>query len=144
MRISYIQTAFSPQTELLEPAAGPYDLPITIQTLLHLVFPAFRVLLLVPLFFALVLPRVVYTPLDADDDDVSPNASSFLLPAGNAPPSTGLSAVPGLSAEATKYGTFRSAHPAIPPSGATTRAHTPVPSTRRDKVRIIRTYLVRT
>lgn len=92
-------------------------------------------LLLIPLFFVLVFPRVVYTPISADDEDVSPNASSFLLPAGEPVPSTGFPSVPGLSGEASKYGTFRSAHPAIPPSGPTTRAHTPVPSNRQDKVR---------
>jgi hypothetical protein len=100
------------------------------------VFPAFRVLLLVPLLFALAFPRVVYTPIDTDDvtDALAPTASSFLLPPGDVSPSTGLSPVPGLSGEASKYGTFRSAHPTIPASGATTRAHTPVPSHGQDKV----------
>jgi hypothetical protein len=116
--------------------AGPHSLPLTIPALLHLVFPALRVLLLVPLFFGLVLPRIVYTPVNTEDDTGSydPTDSTFLLPAGDAPPSTGLSSVPGLSGEASKYGTFRSAHPAVPPSGPVTRAHTPAPSHGHDKV----------
>lgn len=116
--------------------AGPHSLPITIPEFLHLVFPAFRVLLLVPLFFALVFPRVVYTSIDPDEvaEAHAPTASSFLLPPGELSPSTGLSFVPGLSGEASKYGTFRSAHPAIPPSVPTSRTHTPVPSNGQDKV----------
>lgn len=118
------------------PVAAPYHLPIAIPDLLHLVFPAFRVLLLVPLFFGLVLPRVVYTPIstDEDEDGVDANDSTFLLPAGTVPLSTGLSSIPGFAGEASKYGTFQAAHPAIPPSGPATRAHTPVPSHNQDKV----------
>ena len=124
-------------------AAGPYSLPLSIPALLHLVFPAFRVLLLVPLFFGLICPRVIYIPADTGDDTdgYDPTDSTFLLPAGGAPPaSTGLSSVPGLSGEASKYGTFQSAHPAIPPSGPVTRAQTPVPSHGHDKVYITRPY----
>jgi ATP-binding cassette subfamily B (MDR/TAP) protein 6 len=118
----------------------PRTLPIAI---LHIVFPALRVLLLVPLLFTLTFPRVVYIPIDTDDitEALAPTASSFLLPAGEVPSSTGLSPVPGLSGEASKYGTFRSAHPAIPTSGPTTRAHTPVPSQGQDKVCSIRVFL---
>jgi hypothetical protein len=104
-------------------------LPLSIPALLHIVFPAFRVLLLVPLFFGLISPRIIYTPVDTGDDtDVyDPTDSTFLLPPGGVPPSsTGLSSVPGLSGEASKYGTFQSAHPAIPPSGPATRAQTPI------------------
>jgi hypothetical protein len=103
------------------------------------VFPAFRVLILVPLFFGLIFPRVVYTSVDTGDDNAAYDStdSTFLLPSGGTPPpSTGLSNVPGLSGEASKYGTFQSAHPAIPPSGPVTRAHTPVPSNGHDKVYI--------
>jgi ATP-binding cassette subfamily B (MDR/TAP) protein 6 len=117
-------------------------LPLPIPALLHLVFPVLRVLLLVPLFFGLVFPRVVYTPVEAGDDADEYNAtdSTFLLSAAGAPPSTGLSPVPGLSGEASKYGTFQSAHPAVPPSGPVTRAQTPVPSHGNDKVCITRIY----
>jgi hypothetical protein len=121
-------------------AAGPHSLPLSIPALLHFAIPAFRVLLLVPLFIGLIFPRVVYTPVNTRDDTDSTD-STFLLPAGGVPPpSTGLSSVPGLSGEASKYGTFQSAHPAIPPSGPVTRAHTPVPSHGRDKVCITRSY----
>ena len=124
----------------IQSIAEPRTLPIAI---LHIVFPALRVLLLVPLLFTLTFPRVVYIPIDTDDitEALAPTASSFLLPAGEVPSSTGLSPVPGLSGEASKYGTFRSAHPAIPTSGPTTRAHTPVPSQGQDKVCSIRVFL---
>lgn len=116
--------------------AAPYHLPLTIPDLLHLVFPAFRVLILIPLFFALVLPRVVYAPISADEDadESAANESSFLVPAGGVLPSSGLSPVPGFAGEASKYGTFQAAHPAIPPSGPVTRAPTPAPSHAADKV----------
>lgn len=116
--------------------AAPYHLPITIPDLLHLVFPAFRVLILIPLFFALVIPRVIYTRINADEDadESAVNESSFLVPAGGVLPSSGLSPVPSFEGEASKYGTFQAAHPAIPPSGPVTRPPTPVPSHTADKV----------
>ena len=93
-------------------------------------------LILIPLFLALVLPRVIYTPINPADnaDESAVNESSFLVPAGGVPPSSGLSPVPIFEGEASKYGTFQAAHPAIPPSGPVSRTPTPVPSHTADKV----------
>ncbi|OBZ68102.1 ATP-binding cassette sub-family B member 6, mitochondrial [Grifola frondosa] len=92
---------------------------------LHLGFPSFRVLLLAPLWTALLYPRVTYVPVQSADE-TAPTASSLLLPAeAGAAPSTGLSP---LSAEVSKYGTFRSTRSTLNTSGPTTRTHTPAPS----------------
>ncbi|KAI0661121.1 hypothetical protein C8Q70DRAFT_932186 [Cubamyces menziesii] len=102
--------------------------PFTTVYLLHLAFPTFRVLLLVPLFFALLFPRVSYVPVETTDEE-TPTDTSLLLPAQDAAaPSAGLSP---LSAEASKYGTFRSGRSVGQSSGPTTRTHTPAPSTVR-------------
>lgn len=96
--------------------------------LLHLAFPSFRVLLLVPLFFALLFPRISYVPVETSDEE-APTDSSLLLPAQDAAaPSSGLSP---FSAEASKYGTFRSGRSLGQNSGPTTRTNTPAPSTVR-------------
>ena len=101
--------------------------PLSTIYLLHLAFPSFRVLLLVPLLFALVFPRIAYVPVEAQDEE-TPTDTSLLLPAQDAAaPSAGLS----LSAEASKYGTFRSDRAPAPASGITTRTNTPAPSTVR-------------
>lgn len=111
----------------------PSHMPI--RSLLHLTFPAFRVLLLVPLLVALLVPRVVYTAIQNDGNLEAhpPTQSSFLLsPDSNVQPSTGLSAVAGLSGDASKYGTFRTARSNLQRSVPTTRAATPAPSTAAD------------
>lgn len=101
--------------------------PLKISLILHVAFPAFRVLLLVPLLGALFFPRVSYVPVNADDES-APGETSLLLPADDtATPSTGLSPV---TAEMSKYGTFRpTARSTLHASGPTTRSHTPAPST---------------
>ncbi|KAH9858534.1 hypothetical protein C2E23DRAFT_908588 [Lenzites betulinus] len=102
--------------------------PLSTVYLLHLAFPSFRVLLLVPLFSALLFPRVSYVPVEAIDEE-TPSDTSLLLPAQDAAaPSSGLSP---FSAEASKYGTFRSGRSVGQSSGPTTRTHTPAPSTVR-------------
>ncbi|KAI0674774.1 hypothetical protein C8Q78DRAFT_1008851 [Trametes maxima] len=102
--------------------------PLSTVYLLHFVFPAFRVLLLVPLFFTLLFPRVTYVPVEPVDEE-APTDTSLLLPAQDAAsPSAGLSP---FSAEANKYGTFRSGRSVGQSSGPTTRTHTPAPSTVR-------------
>ncbi|KAH9945694.1 hypothetical protein B0H21DRAFT_892116 [Amylocystis lapponica] len=99
--------------------------PLSIQLLLHLAFPAFRVLLLAPLLIALVFPHVAYVPVQ-NGEEAAPTASSFLLPAENgATSSTGLSPV---TAELSKYGTFRPTRSTLQASGPTTRTPTPAPS----------------
>ncbi|KAI0829891.1 hypothetical protein BC628DRAFT_1314647 [Trametes gibbosa] len=102
--------------------------PLSTIYLVHLAFPAFRVLLLVPLFFALLFPRVSYVPVETIDEE-APSDTSLLLPAQDtAAPSSGLSP---FSAEASKYGTFRSGRSVGQSSSPTTRTHTPAPSTVR-------------
>ncbi|KAI0058695.1 hypothetical protein BV25DRAFT_1901938 [Artomyces pyxidatus] len=92
--------------------------------LLHFVFPTFRVLLLVPLFIALITPRVTYTAIESADEYSSvPTSTSLLLP-----PEAGAVASAGLTT-GIKYGTFRSAASApTTASGPATRAHTPDPT----------------
>ncbi|KAI0785526.1 hypothetical protein C8Q75DRAFT_794509 [Abortiporus biennis] len=101
--------------------------PPPLNSLLHLAFPALRVLALAPLFVALIYPIVRYVPV-SDGDEEAPTASSLLLPSGDASaPSSGLA--PLENNEASKYGTFRvsrSIHHTA--SGPTTRTPTPAPS----------------
>lgn len=116
----------------MTPFAAPHipEDRIPLQTLLHLAFPTFRVLCLIPLFGALLTPRVVYTPVASSDDDVfiqQPTASSFLLPPEATQHNNTLS---GINPDGTKYGTFRTPRSnlqSVPP----TRATTPAPSTTR-------------
>ncbi|ETW80963.1 ABC transporter [Heterobasidion irregulare TC 32-1] len=98
-------------------------------TLLHLVFPAFRVLLLVPLFFAFISPRVTYSAVSVNGAEPGPTSTSLLLPPeAGASLSTGLNASP---VDGSKYGTFRSTGSTnLTASGPTTRAHTPDPASR--------------
>ncbi|KAI0356362.1 hypothetical protein OH77DRAFT_1589332 [Trametes cingulata] len=102
--------------------------PLSTVYLLHLAFPAFRVLLLVPLFFALLFPRVSYIPVENADEEAPTDSSLLLPPQDAAASSAGLSP---FSAEASKYGTFRSGRSVGQSSGPTTRTHTPAPSTVR-------------
>jgi hypothetical protein len=104
--------------------------PFTIRALAHLVFPAFRVLLEVPLLAGLAKPRVSYLPIQNGADEEAPTSSSLLLPSElGAAPSTGLSPLAG---DASKYGTFRTSRSLVPTvSGPTTRAPTPAPSQNR-------------
>jgi hypothetical protein len=85
-----------------------FPIPVPVH-ILHLSFPAFRVLLLIPLLAVLALPRVTYNQVQTEND--SDSTSSLLLP--NA--STGLSAV----SDTHKYGTFGASTPA-PAAGAQT------------------------
>ncbi|KAI0915776.1 hypothetical protein AcW1_003720 [Taiwanofungus camphoratus] len=102
--------------------------PLSVFLVLHFVFPAFRILLLAPLVAALFFPRVAFEPIQ-NGDEAGPTDTSLLLPAGDAAtPSTGLSPV---SAEMSKYGTFRPTRSLLQVSGPTTRTHTPAPSHSR-------------
>lgn len=94
---------------------------VTIPTVLHIAFPAFRVLLLIPLFFALHYPRIEFAPAEnVEEREAQPTASSFLV----APQPIRASA--GLSPLSSKYGTFGDRSP-VPSSNPSTRAPTPVP-----------------
>ncbi|KAJ4494046.1 hypothetical protein C8J55DRAFT_500474 [Lentinula edodes] len=102
---------------------------LSIVMLLHLAFPIFRVILVVPLLTSLLTPRVVYTSVHAESgsEELSTD-SSLLLPASAAPQaSTGLLAVP-VPSENAKYGTFQPSYSALLQSTPTTRAATPAPS----------------
>lgn len=94
---------------------------VTIPVVLHIACPAFRILLLITLFFALHYPRVEFAPVEnAEERETQPTASSFLIAPQPIHASTGLNSL------STKYGTFgdRSLAPSSNPS---TRAPTPVP-----------------
>ncbi|KAF8828933.1 hypothetical protein HHX47_DHR3000967 [Lentinula edodes] len=97
--------------------------------LLHLAFPIFRIILLVPFLTSLLTPRVVYTSVHEESgSEEIPTDSSLLLPASAASQtSTGLLAVP-VPSENAKYGTFRPTYSALLQSTPTTRAPTPAPS----------------
>lgn len=126
--------------ELILPPPAPPHIPekpsIAIPALLHVAFPAFRVLLLVSLFASLLSPRVVYTSVQTEEDvpGIGATASSFLLPPeSNGQPSTGLSPVAGLVGDTTsKYGTFRDTRSNLQRSAPATRAATPALSTGPD------------
>lgn len=112
---------------------------LSIRTLIHVLFPALRVLLLAPLLMGLVAPRIVYSSVQTYDDiesptlDPIPTASTFLLPPqSDAQSSTGLTSVPGHNIENSKYGTFRPIRSTLQASAPTTRAATPAPSTAPD------------
>ncbi|KAJ8494557.1 hypothetical protein ONZ45_g13206 [Pleurotus djamor] len=116
---------------------GPHSPPsrfnLPLEDLLHFAFPAFRVLLLCPLLYALLSPHIVYTNIAPDDEvEEVPTVSSYLLPPdAGAHASNGLSHVSGLAGDASKYGTFVRAprtNTTLHRSTPTTRATTPVPT----------------
>ena len=120
-----------PRARIAAVTITSWDLgPFTIRALAHLVFPAFRVLLEVPLLAGLAKPRVSYLPVQHGADEEAPTSSSLLLPSDlGAAPSTGLSP---LSGDVSKYGTFRTSRSLVPTlSGPTTRTPTPAPSQNR-------------
>ncbi|KAI0249585.1 hypothetical protein BJV78DRAFT_1129371 [Lactifluus subvellereus] len=101
----------------------PYPFPYDIQALLHFTFPILRILLLVPLFFALINPVVTYTTVTDDGAfENEPTSASLLLP-----PEQGINTSAGLtvgSPNGSKYGTFRTSV-SPPVSGPTTRPPSP-------------------
>ncbi|KAF8894942.1 hypothetical protein CPB84DRAFT_1816097 [Gymnopilus junonius] len=106
----------------------------SIRSLVHLVFPAFRVLLLCPLLLGLSSPRIAYSSLHTYDNvetsEAEPTVSTFLLPPES---STGrLGTVTAGNAESSKYGTFRVPRSTLQASAPVTRATTPAPSTGPD------------
>lgn len=111
----------------------------SISALIHVIAPAFRVLLLLPLLASLMSPRITYSPIQSYEDieQPIPTDSSFLLPPDSgSQPSAGLSTASCHGEENSKYGTFRTARSDLHPSSPVTRAATPVPSTSADlKVR---------
>lgn len=106
----------------------------SIHALIHVVFPAFRALLLLLLLVGLISPRVTYNPVRGDNDVESPEAtaSTFLLPPNVAHSSAGLSVASGFNGELSKYGTFHTTRSNLQGSVPATRATTPAPSTGPD------------
>lgn len=106
---------------------------VPLQELLHFAFPAFRVLLLVPLLASLSSPRVVYTSVETEASNPAPATdTTFLLPsdAGNR---LSTSSSPTVAPEASKYGTFRGPSSNLHASAPDTRTTTPAPSIGPDK-----------
>jgi hypothetical protein len=93
----------------------------------YFAFVATRVLVLVPLLFVLVNPRVSYVPVISDEAPATASTSLLLPPGTGAEPSTGLSALAAKDGGA--YGTFNN-NSAANGSGPTTRATTPVPTSK--------------
>uniref|UniRef100_A0A0W0EYS8 Putative mitochondrial half-size ABC transporter n=1 Tax=Moniliophthora roreri TaxID=221103 RepID=A0A0W0EYS8_MONRR len=102
---------------------------LPIQTLLHLVFPALRLVLLLPLLLVLSNPRVIYSPVESDVDEEA--VAPSLVHPQPAQPSTGLLAVP--TSEHNKYGTFRSTRSTYSQTVPSTRAPTPTPSHKAEE-----------
>ena len=105
-----------------------------ISTMIHVIAPAFRVLLLLPLLAGLMSPRINYSPVLSYDniEQPTPTDSSFLLPRSEAESSATLSTLPGPAEENSKYGTFHTAPSDLQPSTSPTQAATPAPSTPED------------
>ncbi|KAL0580337.1 ATP-binding cassette-type vacuolar membrane transporter Hmt1 [Marasmius crinis-equi] len=98
---------------------------LPIEQLLHLFFPIFRLICVIPLLFVLSNPRVTYLPVEPAVNEEDVGVPSLLHPQA-AQPSTGLLAV--TPPERSKYGTFRSTRSAYSQTAPSTRAPTPTPS----------------
>lgn len=110
------------------------DSSISLQELLHFAFPAFRVLLLTLLLAALSSPRIVYTSVGTEDNNIlQATDSTFLLPSDTSRRLLNTSS-PIVFPEANKYGTFRNPRSNLHSSAPATRATTPTPSIGTDKV----------
>lgn len=110
---------------------------------MHVIFPAFRAVLLLPLLVGLASPRVTYSRIESFDDVEQPEvtASTFLLPPGaGAQPSAGLAGV-SLNGETSKYGTFRPTRSNLQASVPVTRAATPAPSTNGIDTKVCNTLV---
>ena len=103
-------------------------------SLIHVIAPAFRALLLLPLLAGLMSPRVNYSPVLTNDniEQPTPTDSSSLLPRSEAQSSTSLSTVSGPTEGNSKYGTFHTAPSESESSAPLTQAATPAPSTPED------------
>ncbi|KAJ8077054.1 ATP-binding cassette-type vacuolar membrane transporter Hmt1 [Marasmius tenuissimus] len=111
--------------------AGPLS-TLHLEQLLHLVFPIFRLLLLIPLLFVLSSPRVTYLPVETAENEEDVGVPSLVHPQP-AQASTGLLAIP--SPERSKYGTFRSSRSAYSQTAPSTRATTPTPSQNKPEAK---------
>ncbi|KAL5528172.1 HMT1 [Sanghuangporus sanghuang] len=127
------------------PPVGIPEAPATINfpNLIHVLFPAFRLLVLIPLYEALVYPRVNYVPAsevrqtNGSTVAVAEESTSLLAPAAE----EGTLANQGLRLSAdpqSAYGTFRSTRSLAPTTSTPTRSHTPVPSVNQDVIQTIK------
>ncbi|KAJ7128881.1 mitochondrial half-size ABC transporter [Mycena crocata] len=98
---------------------GGSRFPITHESI-AILFPSFRVLTNSILVAALASPMIVYKAVSSDENEDSDTSS--LLP----PPSTGLSPLSALTADSTKYGTFRTPRSGLAQSNPTTRVASPI------------------
>lgn len=132
---SFLQHTSTHPLYALAPPHIPEAPIYPISTLIHVIAPTLRVLLLLPLLAGLTSPRISYNPILSYDniEQPIPTDSSFLLPPHlGVQSSTSLSAVSGPAEENTKYGTFRTVRPDLQHSAPITRTATPVPSTPAD------------
>ncbi|KAF9529277.1 hypothetical protein CPB83DRAFT_852990 [Crepidotus variabilis] len=103
----------------------------SVRNLVHVVFPAFRALLLLPLLATLTYPRTQYTSVATyqDVEQSEPTLASLLMPNAAGNQSTGLLLPNNGNGESSKYGTFHVNRSALQASAPVTRAGTPAPST---------------
>ena len=109
--------------------AQPYPFPENIQFVLHLTFPVLRILILVPLLFALINPVVKYTTVTSGEVvENAPISTSLLSPIEGINTSTGLAVD---TADGSKYGNLPSTA-----SPATSRQTTRPPSPDRGGTKV--------
>ncbi|KAI0036897.1 hypothetical protein K488DRAFT_40032 [Vararia minispora EC-137] len=123
------QAVLSWSTLPIDRAPHPYPFPISIYNLLYFLFPILRLLILVPLTFALVSPVVTYAAVETAGDAEPQPTTSLLVPETT----TLESGVAADAANGVKYGTFRSTTSAAPTTNsvAPTRPETPIPPTAK-------------
>ncbi|KAL5484932.1 HMT1 [Sanghuangporus weigelae] len=116
---------------------------INFPILIHMLFPAFRLLVLIPLYVVLAYPRVNYVPAsevrqtNGSTVAVADESTSLLAPAAE----EGTLANQGLRLgpdPQSAYGTFRSTRSLVPTTSTPTRSHTPVPSVNQDVIQTIK------
>ncbi|KAL5524042.1 hypothetical protein ACEPAG_8215 [Sanghuangporus baumii] len=116
---------------------------INFPNLIHVLFPAFRLLVLIPLYAALVYPRVNYVPAsevrqtNGSTVAAAEESTSLLSPAAE----EGALVNQGLRLSAdpqSTYGTFRSTRSLAPTTSTPTRSHTPVPSVNQDVIQTVK------
>ncbi|TDL26049.1 hypothetical protein BD410DRAFT_764367 [Rickenella mellea] len=107
---------------------GPPEIPerppqLSVPALLHGVFPVLRLLVLIPLYFAISYPRISYVPGSdiRESENGAAEDTGLLVPIDQ-------SAIPSQGLSPTQYGTFPTSRSAAPTTGSNTRAHTPTPS----------------
>lgn len=129
---------------LVAPVSIPELPPLAqpkIPTLLHCLFPLFRLLLLITLVPAIAYPRISFVPASEARETEglvsgSPQEeSSLLLPAVDGSYTGQGLTVGDAAGNNSMYGTFRqTARSLVPTTGTSTRSQTPTPSEGRDVI----------